>query len=779
MEESNVPSLKEFVDKYIPSKLPMNWHHEMFYDILTNKVIQKEDGKLYLNDSDRVNQNIMMLAPRFHAKSQAFTINYPLWEIYRNPNVRIMIVSANEEIAVSFNRAIMNQLENNHKLIDEHGYLVPEFQDKKKWGEKAILVKRDSMEKDPTVVAVGVGGKIISRRADIIIIDDLIDMDTARTKNSRRKTKDWFENVLYPVLESDGRLIIVGTAWYKGDFYDDMWTESEFDIRLKLKALMYSKAYERTDGKEVEFIPYKLHEWPMALAAQDVFSDEIIKHYRLWSKLKGGVLWEEKWSYQKLMEKKRKSNMSMGAFMRQYLNEPTTEEEKLFKDKMLKRALERGTAKALMPQWSNARSAHTGYGHLITAIGVDLAISKKTGADKSAIAVWGMNERRDRVLLYLDYGQWSPDEIKQKVIDAYYNYNPVKIRVENVAFQELLRQQLAEDVPVEGFRTTAQSKFSEETGISHIAMLLEQERVIIPSSRSNNDYYDRVRQLLYEMSVYSYDQHAGDVLMASWFAIDILRDFDKKMASNRGYFSTTALVEQLKRVRAAHKIVLLGNNPPVYKFAVQSLVYIFRSIKQDEVFFKEDESFLIFATKAERGVAYIYNKVTNELVGKIDGDTSALMFATLLEKAGRFFNNAQVVIDKNGEGEAVLLELQQRFYPKLLCLQPDANGLPVPMEGFKITSGNLPLAIEHFKQQVDRLSFFVPDDSLVKELGETIGVENGTMKMSFGTGQRIKTCAVGLWILDTYERREKKLYNQPRKKKRKQLKLPYRVFNQN
>ena len=102
-----VPDLEDFVKEFLPDRLPMNWHHGLFYDILTNKVVQGSDGLLYLNkDPNKVNREIIDVAPRFHAKSQSFTRNYPLWEIYRNPNVRIIIVSANEDIAVSFNRAI-------------------------------------------------------------------------------------------------------------------------------------------------------------------------------------------------------------------------------------------------------------------------------------------------------------------------------------------------------------------------------------------------------------------------------------------------------------------------------------------------------------------------------------------------------------------------------------------------------------------------------------------------------------------------------------------------
>lgn len=788
-----VPPLKEFVNKYMKRKLPMNWHHELFYDILENKIVQKDDGLLYLNkgmmadgtevefgkkDSSpaKINKYILATAPRFHAKSQCFTIDYPLWCLYKNPNIRIMIVSANEEIAISFNRAIMNHLENNHELIEDYGYLVPQFQDKKKWGEKAIIVSRDTMEKDPSVVAVGVGGKLISRRADIIIIDDLIDIESARTKRARAKTREWYENVLVPILEDDGRLVIAGTVWYKDDIYDTLQAEGGFDIRMKLKALLYDGSYERKDGKEVRYIPYKLIDHPYALKAQTLFSPEVIHHYQLHKNLKSGVLWDAKWSFAKLMEKKRTANMSMSSFMRQYLNEPSSEEEKVFKEKHIKEAVLAGTNKWMVTAWDNAQpERQLGYGHLITAIGVDLAISKKERSDNSAIAVWGLTDQRKRVLLYLDYGKWSTDETKMKIVEAYHNFHPVKVRVENVAFQDMLRQQVAEDIPVEGFHTTASKKFNPETGLAHLSMLLEQGNMVLPSSRRDNEHYKRVCDLISQMQTYSYDQHAGDSLMASWFALDVLKDFDRKMADNRGYFETNALVEQMRSIRAAHRVVILGYNPPYYKFSYTSVVYVFRPVTQPDPFIQPDEPFLIFLTREKRSVAYIFNKATNEMVAKVEGDINALMFTSLIERVGMFFNKAQIVIDKNGEGEAILLELEKRNYPNLMVYQPGDDNQPVYEEGFKISSKTLPIAIDYFRGLVDGMHYSLPDEQLVKEMGELISVEGEKLTMSFGDGQRIKTVSTALWLLDNYENAEK-LVDKKKKVKTKTSQPRYRVF---
>lgn len=788
---ATVPDLTQFVLETMPGKLEMNWHHQLYYDILENRIIQKEDGKLYLNTyvdangvyvpdgtvgaiPSKINKNILMMAPRFHSKSQCFTINYPIWRIYKNPNIRILIVSANDDIAQSFNRAIINNLENNQKLIDGYGYLVPEYP--KKWGEKALLIKRDSMEKDPTVAAIGVGGKLISRRADIIIIDDPIDIETARTKQSRYKTREWFENVLLPILEDDGQLIIAGTAWYRGDIYDTLWQESQFDIKLKLKALIYNQKFADPKNYQMRYIPYSLREYPMALKVQDIMSDEVIDHYQLYKNLKSGVLWEAKWSYQKLISKKLQQNMSNGSFMRQYLNEPTTEEEKVFKEGDMKRLTDRGFGKELWPSWDNSSPVQiTGYGHMVIAIGVDLAISKKTTSDNSCIAVWGLTDDRRRVLLWLDYGKWSPEETKQKVIEAFYNFKPVKIRVENVAYQDMLRQELAvEDINVEGFHTTSSKKFNPETGLAHIAMLLEQDKLIIPTSTKNETYFERIKQILYEMHIYSYDQHAGDTLMASWFALDVLKDFDKKLRDNRGFFNTEALVAQMKSVRAAHRVVLLS--PNFYRTSMQSLVYVFRAVDGKEMFIKPDEPFFIFATREERSVAYVIQKETNEIVARIEGDLTAVMFSSLLERAGEFFNKAQIIMDRNGEGQAIYMELEKRLYRNLMCFQPDEHGNPYYTEGFKISSASLPIAVDYFRMNVDQLKYEIPDEQLVKEMGDTISVDGDKMIMSFGVGQRIKTISIALWLLDNYENMEKQMANQPKKRKPKPFRPPYKIF---
>lgn len=790
------PTLSQFVKEFLPNKLPTNWHHQLFYDILANKIITGPDGKLKLNMSrakntsikrepltSKVNNKILCLAPRFHSKSTVFTINYPLYEIYKNPNIRIMIVSANEQIAVSFNRAIIHQLENNEKLLEAFGDLVPRFEGNKKWGEKAIVVKRTTNEKDPTVSAIGMGGKLISRRADIIILDDVIDMDTSRTKAMRMKTKEWFENVLLPILEPEtGRLIIAGTVWNRDDIYDYLWKESHFDIKLKLKALVYnpSNFNDTTETHNADFggIKYAPAEFPMALNIDDIMEKPVVKWYKLGRNLEEGVLWPAKWSFKNLMEAKQ--HMSNGSFMRQYLNEPGGEEERVFQEKFLKESVRQGID--LIYSWDNLAPTYQSYGHMIIAVGVDLAISKKASADDSAISVWGLSDKGNRILLWLDVGKFTPDEIKAKIMEIYHNFNPVKIMVENVAYQDMMRQDLAkEDIPVEGFHTTSGNKFNEETGLASMAMLFEQRKIIIPRCSGNKKHSEMVKRLLHDLMSYSYDQHAGDALMSTWFAFEALRAFDKKLANNRGYFSTPALVEMIKGATVSRKMAIFGGNPPAFKLSDASLVYGFRPVvfenHRPQIFFTPDEKFMIYVTRRNKTIGYVFEKTTSELVGKLEGDLTAIFASSMVEKLGRFYNNAQVIIDRTGEGDALFIELNKRMYPYLTCVQPDRDGMPTVGEGFTITSSNLPLAVDYFKMQVDGLHVKIPDEALLKEMGELLGVNGTEMSTGFGDGQRIMTVATGLWLLDNYENMEKQSFNHPHKKRNKTQNIRYRVFN--
>jgi hypothetical protein len=86
--------------------------------------------------------------------------------------------------------------------------------------------------------------------------------------------------------------------------------------------------------------------------------------------------------------------------------------------------------------------------------------------------------------------------------------------------------------------------------------------------------------------------------------------------------------------------------------------------------------------------------------------------------------------------------------------------------------------MDYFREIVDGMHIFIPDEKAIKEMSDLIGVEEDKLLMSFGNGQRIKTIATAMWLLDNYENSAKKLYNDVRKaKKKKSISVPYLIFN--
>jgi predicted phage terminase large subunit-like protein len=62
-------------------------------------------------------------------------------------------------------------------------------------------------------------GAVISRHFDVIILDDIVDEENARTGPQRDKLRSWFYTTLMPTLEPDGKLLILGTRYHLRDLY--------------------------------------------------------------------------------------------------------------------------------------------------------------------------------------------------------------------------------------------------------------------------------------------------------------------------------------------------------------------------------------------------------------------------------------------------------------------------------------------------------------------------------------------------------------------------------
>ena len=92
--------------------------------------------------------------------------------------------------------------------------------------------KRSIIKKEATLTALGASGAVISKHFDVIIGDDLVGLENARTEKQRSNLKEWFYSSLFPTLEPDGEIHILGTRYNPLDLYEDLITLREPPMRI-------------------------------------------------------------------------------------------------------------------------------------------------------------------------------------------------------------------------------------------------------------------------------------------------------------------------------------------------------------------------------------------------------------------------------------------------------------------------------------------------------------------------------------------------------------------
>lgn len=168
----------------------------------------------------------LTLAFRGCGKSTIGTVARICFEIVKNPNLRILLVSNTQIQAEIFAREIKDHFEANQDLINIFGNFVG-----KKWDAKEIIVApRTKNWKESTLSCIGVGGPTASRHYDLVVCDDIVDEENSRTSAQREKLRIWFYKALIPTLEPHARLFISGTCYNPGDIYSVLRIEDGIQL---------------------------------------------------------------------------------------------------------------------------------------------------------------------------------------------------------------------------------------------------------------------------------------------------------------------------------------------------------------------------------------------------------------------------------------------------------------------------------------------------------------------------------------------------------------------
>lgn len=150
--------------------------------------------------------------PRDHGKTTQ-VCGRILWEMGRNPNLRVKILCATDAIAAERGRFLRDAIESNVRLQR----IFPELEPGEPWSGVSFTVRRTAGVIGPSVSAVGIGAGSTGTRADLLICDDIVDVKSLSGRATRERVRLDFENNVLNLLEPDGRFWGLSTPWHGDD----------------------------------------------------------------------------------------------------------------------------------------------------------------------------------------------------------------------------------------------------------------------------------------------------------------------------------------------------------------------------------------------------------------------------------------------------------------------------------------------------------------------------------------------------------------------------------
>jgi len=490
--EQSLKDFAEFRDRYF----------------LTEMGIPFETADFHVNWIKSINKALltggqqMILSPPRHGKTELL-IHFVIWLIMRNPNIRIMWVGGNEDIAMNSVMSVMDTLEQNEKLKEDFcgpgGTFKPATRAGKMWSRSGFTVSTRTVAgiKSPTMIGIGRGGKILSRDCDLIIADDIEDHSSTMQPASRENTKNWWTTTLGSRKEEHTAMVLIGSRQHPEDLYS---------------AILESEAWET--------IVEEAHD---SLCVIPEFEEE--DHVDC-------MLWSGKRTFKWLINRKRDAMTTGGLknFEMVYLNKAYSDSLRLFNPEQIEKCYDPNIGLGHIPKGAylvaGLDPAATGYqAGFLWAVETNASQIKLTLVDLENHQGGGLDEAFALIKM------WH---------DKYGCYHWV---IEENGFQKAIRQdqRIKEYCNVQGIKLegheTHKNKWDEKFGVTALAPMFNEQMIVLPfydaDAQSKSITY--TKQLVYFASKGKGGKgYKSDVVMASWFPMKVIRALTKLVYSDIG-----------------------------------------------------------------------------------------------------------------------------------------------------------------------------------------------------------------------------------------------------
>lgn len=155
------------------------------------------------------------------------TAAYVVWRLWKNPDLKVLIVSANEAFATEIATFIKQIID--HPAGDG---LWAEL--RPRLGQRQSVLAFDvgpaKADKSPSVKAVGIAGQLTGSRADLIISDDVEVVKNSETEGMREKLKRQVGEYA-ALLKPGGEIVFLGTPQTEQSVYRDLPAKG-YEVRI-------------------------------------------------------------------------------------------------------------------------------------------------------------------------------------------------------------------------------------------------------------------------------------------------------------------------------------------------------------------------------------------------------------------------------------------------------------------------------------------------------------------------------------------------------------------
>ena len=409
---------------YVKTMWP-NFISGRHHAVMAKKFEEIAEGKL---------KRLIICMPPRHTKSEFGSYLLPSWFLGRFPGKKIIQCSNTAELAVGFGRKVRN-------LVDGETYAKVFPNVSLRHDSKAA--GRWSTNANGEYFAIGVGGTVTGKGADLLIIDDPHSEQEAALAATDPgvfdKVYEWYSSGPRQRLQPGGAIVIIMTRWGKRDLVGHVL-----------------KAEAQRGGEEWEII-----EFPAIMPS-------------------GNPLWPEFWSLKELSA--LKEELPLQKWQAQYQQDPTSEQSAIVKREWWQ-----------VWEYDNPPPVD------MIIQSWDTAFEKNSRADYSACTTWGVfyhpdDEGKDQanlILLNAFRDRLEFPELKKRVLEQYREWNPDGLIIEKKASGAPLIYELrAMGIPVQEFTPTKGN--DKITRLNAVSDLFASSRIWVPNTNWAEEVVEEV-----------------------------------------------------------------------------------------------------------------------------------------------------------------------------------------------------------------------------------------------------------------------------------------------